>query len=92
MGIGPFNNVNLKPLDIIRTITIIGGHIYYYHTAWRDVPIYHNLGPVIFGQFLLTFALTLSVMDNFGYAPKIRGKLREKLLQFFDWIQGVNKK
>ena len=92
MGIGRFNNTNLLPLDIIRTVVIIGMHIAYALTAWRDFREYDNLFFVIFGQCLLSIALIMSIMDNFGYAPKLPKKIHNALLRFFDWVQGYNRK
>ena len=92
MGVGRFNNINLKPLDIIRTVVIVIGHFVYYHTAWRDVDQYDNFGIVLFGQILLSIALVLSLLDNFDIAPKLPRKIYDALLRFFDWIQGYNRK
>jgi len=80
--------VNLKPIDMLRTMAIIAGHVWYIATAWRDVNEYNNFGIVLFGQVILTGALILSIMDNIGYAPKFRGVIRDSLLRFFNWVEG----
>lgn len=78
-----------KPIDIIRTMAIIAGHFWYYHTAWRDVNQYDNFGIVLFGQILLSVALIASIMDNLGLAPRIIPKSwRDALSDWFDKIQG----
>ena len=63
-------SVNTKPIDIIRTLAIVAGLVWYVMTAWKDVRDLNNFGYVLFGQILLVLALMLSIMDNFGFYAK----------------------
>jgi hypothetical protein len=92
MGVGPFNNINLKPLDIIRTVVIVIGHFVYYFTVWQDWKETSGLFWAIFGQLILSIALIMSILDNLDIAPKLPRKIYDAMLRFFDWVQGYNRK
>ena len=80
------NKTNIV-LGVVRTIAIIAGIVWYYHTAEADVSIYNNRGIVTFGWVILSGALVLSILANFNVNLKLPRTWHDRLSAWFDKIQ-----
>lgn len=81
------NNKLGKIIGYIRTVAIIAGMVWYYHTAEADVELYNNRAIVTIGWVILSGALLLSVLANFNVSIKLPKKLHDRLSDWFDKIQ-----